>query len=127
VVGRVGSGAREAREPGKINLRRRTALGSVAANASLWAFRRTYVIDSNSQLRFDERLCCMIMLADVEKYRRYVEHLDLSDEEKAELTRAVWQIVEKFADRAFRLDSVQLVTSGRSSKEAHRDNCARRR
>jgi hypothetical protein len=69
----------------------------------------------------------MIMLADVEKYRRYVEHLDLSDEEKAELTRAVWQIVEKFADRAFRLDSVQLVTSGRSSKEAHRDNCARRR
>jgi hypothetical protein len=57
------------------------------------------------------------MFADVQKYQRYVEHLDLSDEEKVELTRAVWKIVEVFADRAFRLDTAQLVTSGRPSRE----------
>lgn len=69
----------------------------------------------------NERLCCT-MLADVEKYLRHVDCFDLSDEQKVELIRAVWQIVEGFADRAFRLDSappeVPRYLSFRQSNDA---------
>lgn len=44
---------------------------------------------------------------DLTKYRRHVEHLDLSDREKTELLAALWQIMESFVDRAFGDDPVQ--------------------
>ncbi|MBN9304899.1 MAG: hypothetical protein BGO82_10685 [Devosia sp. 67-54] len=46
---------------------------------------------------------------DLTKYRRHVEHLDLSDREKTELLAALWRIMESFVDRAFGDDPVQLA------------------
>lgn len=42
------------------------------------------------------------------KYRRHLDHLDLSDAQKAELVFALWQITGSFVDRAFGDDAAQL-------------------
>lgn len=44
---------------------------------------------------------------DLEKYRRHVAHLDMPEERKTELLRAVWHIMQSFVDRAFGDDPVQ--------------------
>lgn len=44
---------------------------------------------------------------DLEKYRRHVAHLDMPEERKTELLRAVWHIMQSFVDRAFGRDPVQ--------------------
>lgn len=49
------------------------------------------------------------MTPDLEKYRRHVAHFDLPEEEKTELLRTIWQIMQSFVDRAFGEDSVQLA------------------
>ena len=43
----------------------------------------------------------VIMLADLEKYRRYVDRFDLDEAQKQELIHTVWAIMESFVDRAF--------------------------
>lgn len=68
------------------------------------------------------------MLADVEKYRRYVDRFDLSDEQKAELIILMWEIVQVFADRALALEPQQLVTPRtRSAQETPQSNRSKRR
>lgn len=51
------------------------------------------------------------MPPDIEKYRRYVDGFDLSEERKVELIHTVWAIMESFVDRAFGLHPVQLCRS----------------
>ena len=48
------------------------------------------------------------MTPDIEKYRRFVDHYDLTEAQKVELIHSVWAIMESFVDRAFGLDSVQI-------------------
>lgn len=58
---------------------------------------------------------------DVEKYRRYVDHFDISEKDKVELIHTVWRIMESFVDRAFGLDPVQqqrLLASAANSNDA---------
>jgi hypothetical protein len=45
----------------------------------------------------------------VARYRRHVDHFDLSETQKAELLLTVWQIMGSFVDRAFGDDAVQLA------------------
>lgn len=47
---------------------------------------------------------------DPEKYRTHVAHLDMSEDDKTELLRAVWDIMQSFVDRAFGDDAAQLAT-----------------
>jgi len=56
---------------------------------------------------------------DLDKYRRHVEHFDLSDAQKTDLLLAVWRIMQSFVDRAFGDDPVQQVTQSRE-RAAHR-------
>lgn len=46
---------------------------------------------------------------DIDKYLPYVDHLDLTKEEKIELIHTVWHISEAFVDRAFGLHPSQQV------------------
>ncbi len=47
------------------------------------------------------------MRLDIEKYRKYVEGFDLTEEQKTELIKSVWTIMESFVDRAFGLHPAQ--------------------
>lgn len=58
------------------------------------------------------------MPPDLERYRRYVDGFALSEQEKVELLRTVWRIMESFVDRAFGLDPVQLCLPADRSKRA---------
>ena len=57
---------------------------------------------------------------DLEKYRRHVANLDMPEERKTELLRAVWHIMQNFVDRAFGHDPVQqaLRAGGNSEIDA---------
>lgn len=44
---------------------------------------------------------------DLDKYRRHVDHFDLSEHQKTELLRAIWLIMQSFVDRAFGDDPAQ--------------------
>lgn len=46
-------------------------------------------------------------LTDITPYRKYVDHFDLSEEQKVELIHIIWNIMENFADIAFGKHSVQ--------------------
>ena len=48
------------------------------------------------------------MPPDIQKYRKYVDHLDLTEAQKVEFIHIVWATMESFADRAFGLHPVQL-------------------
>jgi len=41
------------------------------------------------------------MPLDIEKYRHFLAGFDLSPEEKAELIRNVWMVLESFVDQAY--------------------------
>lgn len=56
------------------------------------------------------------MKPDIETYRKYVDHFDISEEEKIEFIHTVWNIMESFVDRAFGEDSVQLSMAARVEK-----------
>lgn len=45
--------------------------------------------------------------ADLDRYRRHVAHLDMPEDRKADLLRAVWTMMGSFVDRAFGDDPVQ--------------------
>jgi hypothetical protein len=49
---------------------------------------------------------------DIEKYLSYVDHLDLSREEKIELINTVWHIMEAFVDHAFGMHPAQQIPGG---------------
>lgn len=53
---------------------------------------------------------------DVERYRQHVEHLDISEDRKAELLQAVWHIMRSFVDRAFGDDPAQLCRKAGDSR-----------
>ena len=57
---------------------------------------------------------------DLEKYRRHGANLDMPEERKTELLRAVWHIMQNFVDRAFGHDPVQqaLRAGGNSEIDA---------
>ncbi len=47
------------------------------------------------------------MTLDFEKYRQYVDHFDISEEDKRALAESIWRIMESFVDQAFGLHPVQ--------------------
>lgn len=55
---------------------------------------------------------------DPERYRRHIDHLDMPDDSKADLLRAVWQIMQSFVDRAFGDDPAQLAIKARAHVDA---------
>lgn len=48
------------------------------------------------------------MLVDVEKYRRYVQSIDLPQDRKDELIHIVFAIMQSFVDKAFGVHPAQL-------------------
>lgn len=46
---------------------------------------------------------------DLSKYRHHVEQFDLSDEQKADLLRTVYSMMQSAVDRAYGHDSAQLA------------------
>ena len=46
---------------------------------------------------------------DLDKYRRHVDHFDLTEAQKTDLLLAVWRIMQSFVDSAFGDDPVQQV------------------
>ncbi len=59
---------------------------------------------------------------DLEKYRRHVAHFDLPEEEKTELLRTIWNIMQSFVDRAFGEDAVQLAVEKSDAKDEPDDS-----
>lgn len=59
---------------------------------------------------------------DLEKYRRHVVHFDMPEEEKTELLRTIWRIMQNFVDRAFGEDSVQLAVEKSDAKDESGDS-----
>lgn len=63
---------------------------------------------------------------DLSRYRRHVDHLDLPEDRKAELLRAIYQIMQNFVDRAFGDDPVQLVRKDGDENHPPRETRAQR-
>ena len=58
------------------------------------------------------------MEPDLEKYRRYVAHFDLTQSEKDELIHFIYRSMGGFVDRAFGDDPVQQCLAARKTKSA---------
>ena len=58
------------------------------------------------------------MQPDIEKYRKYVDKFDLTEDQKVELIHTVWRIMESFVDRAFGIDSVQQILEAREAGDS---------
>ncbi len=58
------------------------------------------------------------MKPDFEKYRRYVDHFDVSEEEKDDIIHTVFRIMERCKDRAFRASPEQLALAADGSEVA---------
>ncbi len=61
------------------------------------------------------------MKPDIEKYRRYVDHFDLSEKQKIDLINTVWRIMQGFVDRAFGIDAVQQAMNDKALENSKRD------
>lgn len=59
---------------------------------------------------------------DLSRYRRHVDHLDLPDDRKDDLLRAVWQITGSEVDRAFGDDSAQLCRKDGDENQLTRED-----
>ena len=59
------------------------------------------------------------MSADLRKYLRYTEGLDLTEAQKAELIHSVWAIMENFADRAFGLHPAQQIAAPATAEDSN--------
>lgn len=57
------------------------------------------------------------MRLDPEKYRKYVDNFDLTEEEKLQLMEQVWAIMESFVDRAFGESPEQAIMKSRSTTD----------
>lgn len=51
------------------------------------------------------------------KYRQYVDSFDITEEQKKELVRTVWKMMEPIVDQAFGID-IPKDTSGESNPES---------
>lgn len=56
------------------------------------------------------------MQPDIEKYRQYLDHLDIEDEKKIELIHTVWLILQNGFDRALGEDSTQICLELKANK-----------
>ena len=54
-----------------------------------------------------EIFCGFVMPLDINKYRKYVDDYDLTEEQKSEMLNSIWSIMESFVDKAFGLHPVQ--------------------
>ena len=61
--------------------------------------------------------CELIMPLDISKYRKYVDDFDLKEEQKVELLKTVWSIMESFVDKAFGKHPVQLCQKHHPEKD----------
>ena len=61
--------------------------------------------------------CEFIMPLDISKYRKYIDGFDLKEEQKVELLKTVWSIMESFVDKAFGMHPVQLCQKHRPEKD----------
>ena len=50
-----------------------------------------------------------VLKLDAEKYRGYVDELDVTEEQKLEFLQTLWWIMSAFVDLGFRVDSVQTL------------------
>ena len=57
------------------------------------------------------------MKLDVERYRSYVDGLDISEEKKIELIRSVWLFLQNSLDRAVGDDPVQICLELQANKD----------
>jgi hypothetical protein len=46
---------------------------------------------------------------DVAKYRRHIDHFDISEKQKIELLQTLWSIMRSFAELGYGVDNVQRV------------------
>lgn len=58
----------------------------------------------------------------IDRYRKHVDHFDLSDHQKTELIHIVYHMMENFVERAFGDDDVQKCIEGRASERAIIEN-----
>nr|WP_306267029.1 hypothetical protein [Pararhizobium sp. IMCC3301] len=56
------------------------------------------------------------MQPDIERYRQYVDHLDIADEKKNELIHTVWLILQNGFDRALGEESTQICIELKANK-----------
>jgi hypothetical protein len=64
-------------------------------------------------------------LDDISPYRKYVDHFDISEEQKVELIHAVWNIMEGVVDLAFDKNSVQLCGFGSQDQDGLQDQTSK--
>jgi RNAse (barnase) inhibitor barstar len=64
-------------------------------------------------------------LDDISPYRKYVDHFDISEEQKVELIHAVWNIMEGVVDLAFGKNSVQLCGAASSDQDGLQDQTSK--
>jgi hypothetical protein len=55
------------------------------------------------------------MECDMKKYWHHLDEFDLTDDEKKELIKTLWQVCETCIDQAFGIDSVQLAQNASKS------------
>ncbi len=48
------------------------------------------------------------MITDITPYRKYVDHFDLTEEQKLDLVNAVWMLVENFYDHHLGINKLLL-------------------
>ena len=54
------------------------------------------------------------------KYRRYVDHFDMTEDEKADLLETVWMVAESVADDAFGIHPVQQAADATADEKRQR-------
>ena len=65
-------------------------------------------------------------LLDLERYRKHLKGLDLSDDQAAELLETLWSILSAFVDQAFGVDSVLLARPQHQDGTAETDAAAKK-
>jgi hypothetical protein len=60
------------------------------------------------------------MSLDLEKFRQYVDHCDLTDEQKIEVLRDLWSIMESFVDEAWGLCPTQQFANDNEQISTHK-------
>lgn len=59
----------------------------------------------------------MVLSIDYEKYEHYLEDTDLTDEQKQEFMKALWNIIVNFVDLGFGVHPVQQALAASCGKE----------
>jgi hypothetical protein len=64
---------------------------------------------------------------DIERYRRYLDGMNLSETQEREMLQALWSVLSAFVDLAFGVDSVHLArpqVKDEAEASSHTDNAA---